>query len=419
MIKPGSLFSGTGGSFLFARRYFKAKKSTNAINVIAWISIGAIIVGTTALILVLGVFNGFEDIVKSLYSSFYTDLKVLPEASKNITVTPAQLQQLKGIKGIKNFSLVVEEKALVQNGEYQSIVYLKGVDDNYRYVTGVADHIVKGEYDIGTEDQPKLVLGGGIEGALGIQADRNIFILNIHLPRKSNTELIDALNDISNDSIRTSAAFLIQQDFDNKYGITNIAFAKRALKLGADEYSGIEIMLHDPSQLDDVKKSVEKIFTKGYLVQTRYQQNQSLYSVMTMERWIIYGVLCLILVVAAFNMIGALTMLVLEKQKDISILNALGANRSFIQKIFLNEGLLLAFIGTVAGMLLALVIAILQINFHLIPLQGGSFLIDYFPVKLKWMDFVLVGATVFVIAIIASWLPSRKAALQQFSLRSE
>ena len=406
-------------NFLFAWRYFNAKKSSNAINIIAWTSVGAIVIGTAALILVLSVFNGFEGLVKSLYSSFYTDLKISPASGKSITVTAEQLKRLKGINGIKNYSLVVEEKALVQNGDYQSMMYLKGVDDNYRYVTGVANHIIKGEYDLGTEDAPKLILGGGVEGALGIQADKNIFVLKIYLPRKSDSEQIDPLNDISNDSIRTSSAFRIQQDFDDKYGITNIAFAKKALKIDKDNYSGVEISLNDPSDADKIKVEVERIFGKNYLVQTIYQQNQSLYAVMNMERWIIYSVLCLILIVAAFNMIGALTMLVLEKQKDISVLHALGANKKFIQKIFLSEGLLLALIGTVAGMLLALVIAMLQINFHLIPLQGGSFLIDYFPVKLRPSDFLLVTATVFVIALIASWLPSRKAAAQEFSLRSE
>ncbi len=406
-------------NFLFAWRYFKAKKSTNAINVISWTSIAAIIIGTAALILVLSVFNGFEGLVKSLYSSFYTDLKISPASGKNMLVNAEQLQRLKAINGIKNYSLIVEEKALIQNGDYQSVMFLKGVDDNYRYVTGVADHIVKGEYDLGTASGPKLILGAGVEGALGIQADKNIFILKIYLPRKSNTEQIDPLNDISNDSIRTSSAFMIQQDFDNKYGITNIDFVKQALKIGPDQYSAIEISLADPSSAERIKPEVEKLFGKDYLVQTIYQQNQSLYSVMNMERWIIYGVLCLILVVAAFNMIGALTMLVLEKQKDISVLHALGANKSFIQKIFLSEGLLLALIGTVAGMLFALVLVILQINFHLIPLQGGSFLIDYFPVKLRAMDFALVTVTVFVIAVIASLIPSRKAAAREFSLRSE
>jgi lipoprotein-releasing system permease protein len=405
--------------FLFAWRYFKAKKSTNAINIIAWISIVAIIIGTTALVLVLSVFNGFEDLVKSLYSSFYTDIKVSPLSGKNITITAEQLQKLKGITGVKNYSLVVEEKAFVQNGDYQSVVFLKGVDDHYRYVSGVADHIVKGDYELGTEEAPQLILGAGVENALGIEADRNFSSLNIYLPRKGSVELLDPMDNISIDTIRSSSVFVIQQDFDNKYGITNIDFVKKVLRLKPDEYSGLEIKVNDPSAADDIKKQVQKIFAGDYRVQNRYEQNQSLYSVMNMERWIIYGVLSLILIVAAFNMIGALTMLVLEKQKDISVLHALGGNRNFIQKIFLSEGLLLALIGGGAGMLLALTIAILQIKYHLIPLQGGSFLIDYFPVKLRLADFLLVGATVFVIAFIASWLPSRKAVSQDFSLRSE
>ena len=405
--------------FLFAWRYFKAKKSTNAINIIAWISIAAIIIGTAALILVLSVFNGFEGLVKSLYSSFYTDLKISPASGKIMTITPEQLQKLKGFKGIKIYSLVVEEKALVKNGDYQSVIYLKGVDESYRYVSGVADNLVNGSYDLGNEELPKLILGAGVEGALGIQADRNIFTLKIHLPRKTESEQFDILNGISNDTIRSSAAFRIQQDFDNKYGITNIAFIKKSLRLGQNEYSALEIALNDPSSAKELKKELKLIFGDYYKIQNKYEQNPSLYAVMNMERWVIYGVLCLILVIAAFNMIGALTMLVLEKQKDISVLHALGGNKKFIQRIFLSEGMLLAIIGGGLGMLLALLIAWLQIQFHLIPLAGGSFLINYFPVQLRLMDFLLVGSTVFVIALIASWLPSRKAAAQEFSLRSE
>ena len=406
-------------NFLFAWRYFKAKKSTNAINIIAWISIVAIIIGTTALILVLSVFNGFEGLVKSLYSTFYTDLKIFPAEGKVMTVTQEQLQQLKGVSGIKNYSLVVEEKALLQNGEFQSVVYLKGVDDNYRFTTGVADNIVRGNYDIGTEDNPKLILGAGVENAIGVLTDRNIFPLKIYLPRKSETEQINMLEDISSDTINTSSTFLIQQDFDNKYAITNIDFVKRGLKLENDQYSGLEITLADPSNTREARRQLVNIFGKDYLIQTRYEQNRSLYSIMNVERWVIYGVLSLILVVAAFNMIGALTMLVLEKEKDISVLHALGANRNFIQKIFLSEGLLLALIGGGIGMLLAFGIAWAQMNFGLVRIEGGSFIIDYFPIKLRLFDFLLVGATVFVIAFIAAWIPSRKASLQEFSLRSE
>jgi lipoprotein-releasing system permease protein len=410
-------------SLLFARRYFKSKKSTNAINIIAWISIGAIVIGTAALITVLSVFNGFEGLVKSLYSSFYTDLKIFPASGKTLILTQQQLQQIRSVEGIKNFSLVAEEKALLKKNdsykEYQNMVVLKGVDENYQYVAGVAQHIVAGNYDIGTIDTPRIILGGGIESSLDVRVDREIQPLTIYLPRKGTTEQIDLLNDISSTEIGTSAAFLIQQDFDNKYAITNLDFLKSVLKMEADEYGGVEIVLKDASQSDEVKERLKKLLGDKYAVRDKYEQNKSLYSVMNLERWAIYGVLCLILIVAAFNMIGALTMLALEKQKDIKVLHAMGAGKNFIQKIFLSEGVLLAFFGCVAGMLLALLIVFLQVKYKLIALNGGSFLLDYFPVKLNWMDFVLVGATVFFISVIASWFPARKAAAQEFSLRSE
>ncbi len=406
-------------NFLFAWRYFKAKKTTNAINVIAWISIVAILIGTTALILVLSVFNGFEDLVKSLYSSFYPDVKVSPVSGKQISLTKAQLDQLRSVKGVKTISLIAEEKALLQNGEYQSIVYLKGVDENYTAVTSVADHIIKGEFNTGTPEKPLLILGAGIENAVGVQSDRNLSPLVIYLPKKSGVDLSNPLQSISADTINTSGAFVIQQDFDNKYAITNLQFVRSMLSMPEDHYSSAEVALVLESDPDDAKESISKILGKPYRVETRYEQNRSLYSIMQIEKWVIYGVLSLILVVAAFNMIGALTMLVLEKKQDISVLHALGGSQSFIQKIFLSEGLLLALVGGGTGMLLALLIAFIQITFRVIPLQGGSFLIDYFPVKLALTDFLLVGFTVLLIALVASWIPARKAARQQFALRSE
>ena len=168
-----------------------------------------------------------------------------------------------------------------------------------------------------------------------------------------------------------------------------------------------------------MKKQISSLLGKDYTVQTRYEQNASLYSVMQVEKWVIYAILSLILVGAAFNMVGALTMLVLEKQQDISVLHALGASRSFIQRIFLSEGVLLAIIGGGVGMFLAFIIGLLQMKFHLIPLEGATFMISYFPVKMQVQDFLLVGFTVLVIAVIASYLPARKAARQQFLLRSE
>ena len=406
-------------NFLFAWRYFKAKKTTNAINVIAWISIVAIVIGTAALILVLSVFNGFEDLVKTLYSSFYPDIKIFPATGKQINLTQDQLNQLRSIKGVRSISLIAEEKALLQNGEYQSIIYLKGVDENYTSVTTVADHIIKGSFNTGETDNPRLVLGAGIENAVGVQSDRNLSPLVVYLPKKAGVDLSNPLQSISADTINTSGAFVIQQDFDNKYALTNLGFVKKMLGMSADVYSAAEISIRADADEKEIKERMMNLLKTSYLVQTRYEQNRSLYSIMQVEKWVIYGVLSLILVVAAFNMVGALTMLVLEKKQDISVLHALGGSQSFIQKIFLSEGLLLALIGGGAGMLIAFLLAFIQLNFKIIPLEGNSFLIDYFPVKLSLPDFLLVGITVLAIALLASWLPARKAALQQFALREE
>jgi lipoprotein-releasing system permease protein len=264
-----------------------------------------------------------------------------------------------------------------------------------------------------------VILGSGVENAVGVQSDRNLFALNIYLPKRTSVELIDPLQNISEDSINTAGTFVIQQEFDNKYAITNLDFLKKMLGLAADQYGGVEISLKDPGAADDMKTELQKALGNSYKIQTRYEQNQGLYSIMRVEKWVIYAVLVLLMIVFSFTIVSSLTMLVIEKEKDISVLHALGGNRNFIQKIFLSEGLLLAFIGGGLGMLLALLLAWLQVNFKLIPLQGGSFLIDYFPVSLKIGDFLLVTATVVVIALLASWVPSRKAALNEFSLRSE
>jgi lipoprotein-releasing system permease protein len=414
-------------NFLFAWRYFKAKKTTNAINIISWISILAIVIGTAALILVLSVFNGFEGLVKSLYTSFYPDVKISAASGKQIVLTPEQLQKIRSVKGVKAVSLFVEEKALLQNKandtdsvDFQSIIYLKGVDSNYTTVTTVADNLIGNvKFNTGTEDQPLLILGSGVENAVHVRSESNIRPLAVYMPRKGAVSLDDPLQSLSTEAVNTSGTFVIQQDFDNKYALTNLAFVKRMLVMDENSYSGAEIAVTKGRNADDVRDEIKKLLGKSYLIQNRFEQNASLFSVMRIEKWIIYAILSLILIVAAFNMVGALTMLVLEKKQDISVLHALGAGRGFIQKIFLSEGLLLAIIGGGAGMLLAFIIGTLQIKFHLVPLEGSTFLIDYFPVKMVLSDFLLVAFTVLIIALIASWLPARKAALQQFVLREE
>jgi lipoprotein-releasing system permease protein len=403
-------------TILFAWRYFKGKKTTNAVNLIAWISILAIAVGAAALILVLSVFNGFEDLVKGLYADFYTDVRIAPVKGKFITLTPAQLQQIRGTAGVRQLCTVTEEKAVLVNNEYQSIIYLKGVDRNYTEVSGLWKH-VKETFNTGSADKPLLVLGVGIQNAVGSEAGMNIAPLTVYLPnlKASNFSGLDALNSYN---ATVSGSFALQQDFDNKYAITNIEFVKYMLDLGPDQYSSVEVALHNPEETNQVRTDLKKLLGADFKVETRYEQNQSLYSVMQVEKWIIYAILSLILVVASFNMIGALTMLVLEKQKDIAVLKAMGASENYIQRIFLSEGFVLAVVGGGAGILIAVVICMLQIKYKLVKLAGGSFIIDYYPVKMVSTDFLLVISTIMFISLVAAWVPSKKASMQNFSLKS-
>jgi len=403
----------------FAWRYFKAKKSANAINIIAWVTVSVIAFATCCQILVLSVFNGFEGLVKSLYASFYTDIKIVPVKGKTFFLTPAQLAQIKQQSFVQNFSLIAEEKALLQNADdAQTVIFLKGVDDNYSAVCGVAAKTNKGKFNTGTVDEPGLILGAGIQYAVGVSLNPAFETdkLTVILPKKySNSS--DPLQSLSEGNVLPTGIFTIQQDFDNKYAITNIEFVKQQMGLAADEYSAIELKLTDKTDITEAQKKLSALMGNNYYVQTLYQQNMSLYNTMKMEKWIIYAVFTLILIVSAFTMISALTMLVLEKQKDISVLQSMGANRSSILKIFLSEGLLLGGIGAATGIVMAVIICLLQLKFKFIKLGGGSFLIDYFPVQLIATDFILVAASAAFIAFVASWFPARKAAGQAFELR--
>ena len=368
-------------------------------------------------VLVLSVFNGFESLVQSLYSNFYTDLRVVAAKGKTIHLSVAQVNSIRNTKGVRSLSLVAQEKALLQNGDLQTVVFLKGVDDNYKNVSGLPQKMLKGDFATGTADAPLLVLGAGIEYAVGVQADQSLTPLTVFLPRKTGFATSDPSESLSEGNAYPSGSFAIQQDFDNKYVITNIDFIKQQMNYAADEFSAAEVNLDDPSATEKMQKNLQRLLGGSYDVQTRYQQNTSLYNSMKVEKWAIYAVLTLILIIAAFNMISALTMLVLEKRRDISVLQSMGADRGLIRKIFLSEGMILALCGTLIGILLAIVICALQSKLKLVKLYGNSFLIDYFPVKLLPADLLLVASTAFLIAIIAAWFPAEKAAGEGFGIR--
>lgn len=404
--------------FKFAWRYFKAKKSANAINIIAWVTTGVIAFATCCQVLVLSVFNGFEGLVKSLYSTFYSDVKVSPQKGKTFFLAADKIQSIKALSFIDDYSFIVEDKALLQNDETKTPVIIKGVDSNYKRISGVPQKLTAGVFDMGSVDKPGLVAGYGVQNASHIVVD-SVFAaseVTIILPKKyinSN----DPLESISEGNATARGIFAIQQEFDNNYVITNIDFVKQQMNLKPNEYSALEIKLKPGANEKEAKEKLQQLLGKPYLVQTRYEQNTGLYNTMRLEKWAIFAVLTLILVIAAFNMISAVTMLVLEKKKDISILRSLGSTGGFIQKIFLSEGLLLGLIGAGIGIFLATAICLLQIKFHFIKLQGGSFLIDYFPVKLIASDFLLVSCTALFIALAAAWYPSLKASRQPIELK--
>jgi len=375
--------------------------------------------GTAALIILLSVFNGFEDLVKSLYADFYTDLRIIPAAGKTLQLTVEQKQKIAAWPGITAVSFTVEEKALLKNGDYQALVFIKGVDSNYQKVNNVAGRLTRGKFLLGDADKPAMVMGAGVEYSMRTESDRAILPLTVYLPRKGmNIEYADPLQSLSADNIVTAGAFAIQQDFDNNYVITNLGFVKRMLGLQENEYGAAEIAINNKEAYESIKKGLQQWLGKDYRVETLYEQNRSLYATMQHEKWFIFILLSFILIVAAFTMIGALTMLILEKQKDIQILKAMGSTRNRVQTIFLSEGLLLAAIGATGGIVLSFIIGWMQVKFKLIKLQGSTFLIDHYPIKFLPQDVLLVFITVIVIALTASWFPSRKAASQPIALKA-
>ena len=402
----------------FAWRYFKAKKSANAINIIAWVTTGVIAFATCCQILVLSVFNGFEDLVKSLYTSFYADIRVIPETGKTFVLSSSQLEEVRKMNGIAALSMIAEEKALLKNDQGQAVVTLKGVDNHYAEVSGVPKRIAEGNFETGDADNPQLVIGSGIRYAADISLDPALGkqLITLILPR-NNPAGSDPLELLSEGQATAAGMFVIQQEFDDNFVFTNLDFIKQQMHLDPDSYSAAEIRLQKDADPETIRRNLRAKLGNHFRIQTRYEQNNSLFNTMKLEKWVIYSVLTLILLIAAFNMISALTMLVLEKKQDIQILKSMGASPKNIRKIFLSEGMLLGLMGTAAGIFLAVTICLLQIKFRWIKLSGGAFLIDYFPVKLLGLDFLLVAATACFITLIASWLPAAKAAREPMWVR--
>jgi lipoprotein-releasing system permease protein len=394
--------------FLFAWRYFRGKYSFQAIQLIAWVSVFAIAIGTAALITILSVSNGFSEIVNGLYSDFYADLRVVPKTTKFVKLTQAELNSIRQIPGVRYATGIVENKAILVRNDNQTVVFVKGVDSNYIHINKVNQYLKRGVFSVGSLDSPKLVLGIGVEENLSLfnaELGEPLELIAVGRSGKS-LKSIDQLNHLV---AVQSGAFSVQQEFDAQYVFTSNQFAQYLFDLDTNQYAGIELSI-DLANEKNIVTAIQNKLGTGFLVQNKYQQNADLYKIMQVEKWIIFAILALIMVVASFNLVGALTMLVLEKQKDIQVLHAMGATAGAIQKIFLSLSIVMAMTGAFIGGLIASCLIFLQTQFHFIQLQGVSFVIDYYPVKAMWTDYLAVISLVVLIAIVAGWVPAKKAA---------
>jgi lipoprotein-releasing system permease protein len=392
--------------FYIAKRYLIAKKSHNAINIIASISLAGIAVGTMALIVVLSVFNGFDNVVTSLINSFNPDLKVVLAVGKTFAPDEAKLNRIKSIKGIAAVSDVLEDKALLRYDERQTIAIVKGVSKEYTEVSGLDSMMADGVFKLSDPDQPFAVIGQGINIFLNVMLN-SPRQLGIYVPKRAGKVSLDPERAVNRKFIYVSGVFMIEQEYDAKYIIVPLDFAQDLFDYHG-RLNALEIKLDRGSDPKKIRQDVRQILGDDFIVQNRYQQNEIFYKTMQMEKWAIFLILAFILIVASFNIIGTLTMLILEKRTDILTLRNLGASTTIINRIFLFEGWLVSIGGALAGLAAGLLICWVQIRFEPIKLQGsGTFIIDAYPVLVKAVDVAATGITVILVGFMAAWLPVR------------
>jgi lipoprotein-releasing system permease protein len=389
-----------------AKRYLFAKKSRNAINVISAVSVAGVTVGTMALIIILSVFNGLEKMVNGIFNTFDPDIKITAAEGKTFTPDSLTLKSLSVIPGIASWSLTLEENALLKYGDRQYIATIKGVDDKYEDVTQIDSSMFEGKFALkSSSGRPLAVPGLGVARYLGIRIN---FVeqLNIIVPRKSAGLNLNPENALKNTYIVPSGIYEVEKEYDSKYVYIPLDLAQYLLE---DEHavSSIEIKFSSSAEPGLVQKQVEKLFGKNYKVQNRYQQQEIFYKVMKSERLAIFIILTLILIIASFNIIGSLTMLIIEKERDVNILRSLGANNDLIRKIFIFEGWMISIFGAVFGVILGFVICWIQQRYGIVKLNSESLLMEAYPVVLKIRDFIVVPATVLIIGYWAAWYPVR------------
>jgi lipoprotein-releasing system permease protein len=393
-------------AFTIARRYLFGKKSTNAINLITGISVLGIAIGTAALILILSVFNGFEDLMKTNLDKFNPEIKITLKKGKFYSSEEKWIGELGQVDGVQDFSIVIEEVALLEYGDKQQVGIIKGVDDHYIQVTGIEKAMKSGEVSFADSDFGSYsIIGSGVSSSLNVSLKNKFTPLTIYVPNRRKG-VMD--KDFKSRPLLVSGVFSIQNERDNQYVLSSYEMVSRLLDL-EDQLSAVEIKLRPSADTEKARKEIQLLVGEAYEVQNRYQQDESFLRIMNIEKWSSYLIFAFTLLLIIFNVIGSLWMIVLDKKKDLSVLQSFGADKGLIKKIFYIEGALISLIGFGVGFLVAIAFYILQKQVGIINVPNG-FAINSYPIEMKLTDVILVFFTVIVLGLLASIPASNRAA---------
>ncbi len=377
------------------------------INLISAISVTGLIIGTMGLIIGLSGFNGFDALIKSLFSSFDPELRITVKEGKSFSATGTQFEALRKMTGVAYYSEIVEDIAMLRYNDRMVVATVKGVSEDYVEYSGIDSMMVQGEFKLKDAVNNYAVFGEVIAGNLqvGVQQMEPV---SVYVPKKGRESSLLPNGNFNQKLIYPSGIFSIQQELDSKYIIVPIAFARELFDQPV-KVNAIELKLKEDVSEKEARKSIAVLLGNGFEIKNRYQQHDYLYKTMLGEKYATYLILILILVIASFNIVGSLTMLILDKKEDIAILQSMGANKRTIRNIFLFEGWLISLIGAILGALAGLAICQAQISYGLVKLsdKASSFIVDAYPMKIVATDILLIVVSVSLIGFLAAWYPVR------------
>jgi len=372
------------------------------------IATAGVFVGAAALVIVLSVFNGFESLVTSLYNSFDADYVITAKTGKTFIPDSLTWHQISKLPEVELASEVLEENVLLKNGDKQYFATIKGVSPAIENLENIQQLVVEGELKLESGGLPYACLGQGVAIGLSLSSSNGLFPLTVYVPnRLSKPDLVNTANAFKILNINIGGVFSVQQDVDSKYLLVPISFTRQLLSYER-EVSALEIYLKPNISNANFQEKLQDMFGDKYIVKNKQQQHELLYKIMKSEKWAVFFILVFILIVASFNVIGSLTMLIIDKKKDIAILKSMGATMQTIKNIFLLQGMLISAYGAIGGIFTGLIICFIQEKFGVIGLgSAGSFVIDAYPVKIMPLDIFYVLATVLFIGLLASLIASR------------